>query len=61
MYIVEQYWFWKKRNTVYDAYIALTNLATDSTGSLQTYSQNFNDADNATFNCYNALKIYLEE
>ena len=26
-----------------------------------TYSQNFNDADNATLNCYNALKIYLEE
>lgn len=46
---------------LYDAYISLTNLATDPTGSLQTYSQNFNDADNETLNCYNALKIYLEE
>lgn len=46
---------------LYDAYIALTNLATDPTGSLQTYSQNFNDADSETLNCYNALKMYLEE
>lgn len=46
---------------LYDAYISLTNLATDPTGSLQTYFQNFNDADSETLNCYNALKMYLEE
>ena len=46
---------------LYDAYISLTNLVTDPTGSLQTFSQNFNDADNETLNCYNALKMYLEE
>lgn len=46
---------------LYDAYISLTNLATDPNGSLQTYSQNFNDADSETLNCYNALKMYLEE
>lgn len=46
---------------LYDAYISLTNLVTDPTGNLQTYSQNFNDADNETLNCYNALKMYLEE
>lgn len=46
---------------LYDAYISLTNLATDPTGSLQTFSQNFNDADNETLNSYNALKMYLEE
>ena len=46
---------------LYNAYLSLTNLATDPTGSLQTYSQNFNDADNETLNCYNALKMYLEE
>lgn len=45
----------------YDSYISLTNLATDPTGSLQTFSQNFTDADNEVLNCYNALKIYLEE
>lgn len=46
---------------MYDAYISLTNLATDPTGSLQTFSQNFNDADSNTVNCYNALKVYLED
>lgn len=46
---------------LYDAYISLTNLATDPTGSLQTFSQNFNDADNETLNSYNALRMYLEE
>ena len=46
---------------LYDAYISLTNLATDPAGSLQTYSQNFNDADSETLNCYNALRMYLEE
>lgn len=46
---------------LYDAYISLTNLATDPTGSLQTYSQNFNAADSEALNCYNALKMYLEE
>lgn len=46
---------------LYDAYISLTNLATDLTGSLQTFSQNFNDADNETLNSYNTLKMYLEE
>ena len=46
---------------LYDACISLTNLVTDPTGSLQTYYQNFNDADKETLNCYNALKMYLEE
>lgn len=46
---------------LYDAYISLTNLATDPTGNLQTYSQNFNDADSETLNCFNAMKMYLEE
>lgn len=46
---------------MYDAYISLTNLVTDPTGSLQTFSQNFSDADSETVNCYNALEMYLEE
>ncbi len=33
---------------LYDAYISLTNLATDPSGSLQTFSTNFNDADTET-------------
>lgn len=45
---------------LYDAYISLTNCATDPSGSLQTYSSNFNDADSNTLNAYNAMKLYLE-
>lgn len=52
---------YKSLSELYDAYISLTNLVTDPSGSLQTYSQNFNEADNETSNCYNALKIYLDE
>lgn len=43
----------------YDAYINLTNLAVNPTGSLQTFSSNFNDADTETSNCYSALQLYL--
>ena len=46
---------------LYDAYISLTNLATDPSGSLQTFSTNFNEADTETLNCYNAMKLYLED
>lgn len=46
---------------LYDAYISLTNLATDPSGSLQTFSTNFNEADSETLNCYNAMKLYLED
>ena len=46
---------------LYDAYISLTNLATDPSGSLQTFSTNFNNADSETLNCYNAMKLYLED
>ncbi len=46
---------------LYDAYISLTNLATDPSGSLQTFSNNFNDADSETLNCYNAMKLYLDD
>lgn len=46
---------------LYDAYISLTNCATDPTGSLQTYSSTFNEADTSTLNAYNAMKLYLEE
>lgn len=45
---------------MYDAYINLTNLVTNPSGSLQTFSTNFNDADSETVNCYNAMSLYLE-
>ena len=40
---------------LYDAYISLTNCATDPSGSLQTYSSTFNDADTNTLNAYARL------
>lgn len=44
----------------YEAYLELTNLATNPTGSLNTYSSAFNEADTKTVNCYNAMKLYIE-
>lgn len=46
---------------LYDAYISLTNCATNPSGSLQTYSDTFNDADTNTLNAYKAMELYLEE
>ncbi|OLR58529.1 hypothetical protein BHF70_02170 [Anaerostipes sp. 494a] len=46
---------------LYDAYLTLTNLAIDPTGSLQTFSSNFNNADSETVKCYDAIKMYLED
>ena len=46
---------------LYDAYISLTNCATDPSGSLQTYSSTFNDADTNTLNAYKAMELYLDE
>lgn len=48
-------------SALYNAYIALTNCATDPSGSLQTYSSTFNDADTNTLNAYNAMKLYLDD
>lgn len=45
---------------LYDAYTALTNLATNPSGSLQTFSQNFNSADTEVANCYDAMKLYID-
>lgn len=45
----------------YDEYIILTNLATNPSGSLQTYSNSFNESDTKAVNCYKALEVYLEE
>lgn len=44
----------------YDAYLDLTNLATNPTGNLQTYSSNFSDADSNALNCYNKVKLYFK-
>lgn len=46
---------------LYDAYISLTNCATDPSGSLQTYSSTFSDADTNTLNAYKAMQLYLDD
>ena len=46
---------------LYDAYISLTNCATDPSGSLQTYSSTFSDADTNALNAYKAMELYLDD
>lgn len=45
----------------YDDYLELTNLVTNPTGSLQTFSTNFNSADTAIANSYGKMKLYLDD
>lgn len=45
----------------YDAYLELTNLAIDPTGSLQSFSEAFNKADSEVVNCWNAMDLYIED
>jgi RNA polymerase subunit RPABC4/transcription elongation factor Spt4/type II secretory pathway pseudopilin PulG len=45
---------------LYDAYTKLTNLATNPSGNLQSFSENFNAADSETVNCYEALQMYID-
>ena len=44
----------------YDAYTKLTNLAINPTGSLQTFSSNFNDADTEAYSSYSAMELYID-
>ena len=44
---------------LYDAYTSLTNMVIDPSGSLQTFSENFNNADSEMVNCLNSMKLYL--
>ena len=50
-----------KMKEFYDAYITLSNLATNPSGNLQTYSNSFSEADTKVLNCYKAMQVYLEE
>lgn len=46
--------------TYYDNYIKMTNLVIRSTGSLQTFSENFNTYDSDTVNSFEKMKLYLD-
>lgn len=43
---------------LFDAYTEFTNLVINPSGNLQTFTSNFNDADSALLNCYNAMSLY---
>ena len=46
---------------MYDAYLTFTNLITNPSGNLTTFSSNFSDADSAMATKYNAVELYLED
>lgn len=43
----------------YDAYLELTNLAINPTGSLTSFTSDFNTADSAVSKCYNTMQMYV--
>ena len=45
---------------LFDAYTEFTNLVINPSGNLQTFTSNFNDADSALPNCYNAMSLYID-
>ncbi len=45
---------------LYDAYFELTELATNPSGNYNTFSSNFNSAQDDTLKYYNAMKMYIE-
>lgn len=44
----------------YDNYIKLTNLAINPTGSLKSFSEDFNTYDTETVNSYQKMKLYVD-
>ena len=44
----------------YDAYLELTNLVISPSGSLQSYTNDFNEADSNVVKYYEAMDVYLE-
>lgn len=44
----------------YDDYLTFTNLCINPSGSLQTFSTNFSNADTDALNSYNKVKAYLD-
>ena len=50
---------YEKLQDFYDSYLELTNLVISPTGSLSSYTSNFNEADSATSNAYKAMQRYI--
>lgn len=45
----------------YSAYTSFTNLVISPSGSLNTFSSNFNDLDSEVLSCYKAMDLYLDD
>ncbi|MBR3289745.1 MAG: hypothetical protein IKI63_03090 [Clostridia bacterium] len=45
----------------YDAYLTFVNLVENPTGSLNSFSEDFNEADTVCVNKWNALKLYMND
>lgn len=45
---------------LYDAYLELTNVVVNPTGSYKSFSDNFGNADNKVSKCYDAMLRYLD-
>lgn len=46
---------------LYAQYTALTNLVLNPTGSLQSFTADFNAADSGVLNAYHAMELYLDK
>ncbi|MCD7708455.1 MAG: zinc ribbon domain-containing protein [Clostridiales bacterium] len=44
----------------YESYVTLSNLVISPSGSLMTYTSNFNDADSAVLDAYQKMKLYID-
>lgn len=44
----------------YDAYLTFTGLAINPTGSLNTFSEDFNNADTEFLHCYHVMEFYIQ-
>lgn len=45
----------------YDAYLEFTNLVVNPSGSLQTFSENFNSTDQNVSNYLSKMQLYLDD
>lgn len=45
----------------YNAYLTFTNMAINPTGSLNTFSEDFDEADTEFVHCYQKMEFYLQD
>lgn len=46
---------------LYDSYVKLTNLATNPTGNLSSYTSDYNSTDSEVSNAFQAIQIYIND